>query len=702
MERIFWFSKNPKGLLIIALALIIISSFLASMFNSSFFSVNVSKVEFETERGTLTGLLYMPRGAGPNDPRPVIVTTHGYLNTKEMQDAPSIEMARRGFIVLALDMYDHGNSRWDADIAVGGQFGTFWIHSQFDAAKWAYDQPFTKKDASGNGLIAVSGHSMGGFSSFIAMFFDEMQALQTGYRMIHAGIAVGSDFSFSTAVAPQPLMQAAFGSRTVGIIAGNYDEFFYNHPDSPAGQTVMRNDYPATPSGRMFLGIDPTGTASAPSGSFHTVDSGVVTIGENDVRGSQRGSRIIYTPNEIHPWNHFSALTTSHLIDFYAEAFSGVISPSQQNANLPSSSQIWQFKVLFNFLALIGFFLLIGPVMSLLLKLPFFNKAITEETAPVPIPDNPVSKFIFWVFIAIGALYPAYIFPTLMNKTKAELTILGNIALIICAVFFIIGIIALAKKHDKDSNCTFVKGGLATALMSLVVYLLAATASTTFALSYFFVAPTVNQIVYWAVVSGSISALITFSFYYFSRKRIGATGANYGLAAKSGAVIASLITAVCGVVLVYIVLFLMDAVFKVDFRIWTLAVRVFTWEHVLTTFRYIPFFFLFYFINTISLNANTRGRKLGCLIAVCMNIGGLALWMIIHYGMLFNRGVAWYPAMALNAILLFALIPCLGIAALYARSLYRKTNNVYLAAFTNTILFTLITVANTAVFWNMV
>ena len=42
--------------------------------------------------------------------RPTIITTHGYLNSAEMQDASAIEMSRRGYVVLALDMYDHGHS----------------------------------------------------------------------------------------------------------------------------------------------------------------------------------------------------------------------------------------------------------------------------------------------------------------------------------------------------------------------------------------------------------------------------------------------------------------------------------------------------------------------------------------------------------------------------------------------------------------
>ncbi|WP_240353196.1 alpha/beta hydrolase family protein [Cohnella algarum] len=222
-SRSFW--KKPQGLLAISLALMIVGSFLAGMFHTSFYSVKVKEISFDADHGQLHGLLYMPEGAGPDNPRPVIVTTHGYLNSKEMQDAPAIEMSRRGYIVLALDQYDHGDSRWTTDIPVDQMFSTFWIYSQFDAAKYIYDQPYTLKDENGNAYVAVSGHSMGGFSSLLAMYFDEMNALQAGHRMIHAGIAVGADFSYASAVAPQDQLQAAFGSRTVGVIGGNTMNF---------------------------------------------------------------------------------------------------------------------------------------------------------------------------------------------------------------------------------------------------------------------------------------------------------------------------------------------------------------------------------------------------------------------------------------------------------------------------------------------
>ena len=65
-------------------------------------------------------------------------------------------------------------------------------------------------------------------------------------------------------------------------------------------------------------------------------------------------------------------------------------------------------------------------------------------------------------------------------------------------------------------------------------------------------------------------------------------------------------------------------------------------------------------------------------------------------------GEAVFPSQTLNGILLFTLIPCLGIAGVFAKRICEKTNNVWLAAFLNTILFTLITATNTVLFWNII
>ena len=708
MKKGFRFLAKPYCSLALALVLIIVGSFLAGKINTSFYQVDVSEIEFKTERGTLVGLLYMPKGAGAEDPRPVIVTTHGYLNSKEMQDAPTIEMARRGYIVLALDMYDHGDSRWEEKIPTGGQFGTFWIWAQFDAAKYIYDQPYTLKDENGNGYIAVSGHSMGGFSSFIAMYMDEMQSLQTGYRMIRAGIPVGADLSYAAMVAPPDQLRASFGSRTIGVIAAHYDEFFFGK--SPEEKTeaekavtgsVLYKDFANTINGKLFLGLSPTD----PSGTavlYYSAESGDLIINDTVVRASETGERVIFTPSQTHPWNHISRVATSNMISFYQHAFRG-LALDAKFAALEPDNQIWQWKEFFNCVALVGFFLLFLPLIQLLVKIPFLKKTVSAEIEPVAEAKTGPGKALAWFGIAAGALIPAIFFGAIMTK-DATLPILGYVA----AAFAVIGAAIalwgfLTGKDTQDTKKKgFTFGGIAVAVVSALLFVLFFFAESIVKLGAFFIEPTVNQIAYWAMVSGLVTALIAALFYYFIKRPEGTKLESYGINKNYVSIAAGLVTAILAVVIGYAVLFITKAIFGVDYRFWTLAVRTFKFEHLRTSLRYMPLFLVYYFFNAVAINANTRVRKHGNLIAVLMNIGGLVLWVALQYIKLYVTGTAMWPAQSLNGILLFALIPCLAIAAVYARKLAQKTNNIWLGAFLNTILFTVIACANTAMFWNLV
>ena len=203
-------------------------------------------------------------------------------------------------------------------------------------------------------------------------------------------------------------------------------------------------------------------------------------------------------------------------------------------------------------------------------------------------------------------------------------------------------------------------------------------------------------------MNGLVAALLLIGFYYVGNRPAGVQFGQYGITRSLPVIGASLAAALAAVVLGYGLLFGIQAVFGVDFRIWTLAVRTFKVEHLLVALRYLPVFFIYYFVNTVALNANTRGRRGGTALAIGLNIGGLVVWLALQYGLDFATGVAMYPAQALNGILLVALAPCLAIAAVFARRLYEKTNNVWLAACLNAMLFTMITCANTALFWHLV
>ncbi|MEG3042859.1 MAG: hypothetical protein RR891_12750, partial [Clostridium sp.] len=56
---------------------------------------------------------------------------------------------------------------------------------------------------------------------------------------------------------------SAFGNRTVGMVAGHYDEFFFNKSDDEKIETeknkegtIRRKDFADTFSGKQFLGVE--------------------------------------------------------------------------------------------------------------------------------------------------------------------------------------------------------------------------------------------------------------------------------------------------------------------------------------------------------------------------------------------------------------------------------------------------------------
>ncbi|HQN52281.1 MAG TPA: hypothetical protein PK913_14615, partial [Phenylobacterium sp.] len=66
--------------------------------------VKVTDVRFPGDKGVvMSGLLYLPPNATAAHPAPAVLVSHGYINTREMQSPFAIELARRGFVVLAMD-----------------------------------------------------------------------------------------------------------------------------------------------------------------------------------------------------------------------------------------------------------------------------------------------------------------------------------------------------------------------------------------------------------------------------------------------------------------------------------------------------------------------------------------------------------------------------------------------------------------------
>ncbi len=664
--------KRTVVVLAAALVLILLGSFLAGNFNSSGSAVSVSRIRFETVRGTLSGLLYMPKGVDAQNPRPAISVTHGYLNSAEMQDANAIELSRRGYVVLALDMYDHGHSAGNKDNT--GGFGNFWPRAQYDAVQYLYEQPYVLKDENGNGIIGVTGHSMGGFSSAAAMYYDELDFAETGIRKIYCGLTEGADYQWTglfLGLTPEVAVENG-GGRTQGKVAAQYDEFFFNADNAPAG-TVRKMDFVSTSVGKTFL------EQEAPqAGVWYDTTDG--------------GKRIVYEPAETHPWNHFSKKTTASAVEFYTTAFADY---SNGIKAIDPTNQIWQWKELCECVALVGFILFIISLALILSDLPFFSKSRTELKV-LPSVTGGAMKAVTCIILVLAILLPGLFFVGMYDGDAANKNLLFWCELVVTVLALVLACMGYMKNRDKRylvGGCfALVAGaGLAVVLKSSLYT------------GAYWVAPVVNSVGYWTLCCALIALLVMSTVYVAFKAQNGVKLADYGVALNPVVILASLCTAVVTVAVGYAVLFLMDALFKADFRIWTFAFKTFDANIVPAILKYLPTFLMFYIISTASITINTNTEKMqgvwGYLLAACLNAGGIFLWLIYQYGTLFSTGVGAFPGSALSGIVLVAMVPTLAIAGCISRALYKKTGNIWTGAFVNGLLMTIMTVANTTVYF---
>ncbi|MBP5294476.1 MAG: alpha/beta fold hydrolase [Lachnospiraceae bacterium] len=665
----------------VGLCLILLGSILASVFNSGGGATKVSRIKFDTQNGTLSGLLYMPKDASAENPKPTIVVTHGYLNSAEMQDANAVELSRRGFVVLALDQYDHGHSDLKDEVYTGTGFmemwAPFWINSMHDAVAYMYEQPYVLKDASGNGVIGVTGHSMGGFGSTMALAMDEQEAMATGVRKIKAGLTEGSDFMYTGLFGiTAQVADSLGGGRTMGKVAAQYDEFFFNAPDAPAG-TVRHKDYVSTPDGLTFL----QQAESAKANTWYNTSDG--------------GKRIIYQPAKTHPWNHFSTETTAYAVEFYTEAFSEY---SSYLKNIQPSNQMWLLKEIFECVALVGFVFLIIGLASLLIELPFFKLAKSDALKPLPSVTGTGSKIGTFALLLCLILVPGIFFSAMMDDGAGS-TMMKVLMYAGCA-FATAGVLGIIYSFfDKENKKAFLVGSIFAAVAGTGLFFVARTPM--YESGPFWSAIGINNIAYWTITCALISLLAMSVVYVVSKAKNGVTFKNYGVTFNPVKILVSILVAFITYAVAYGVLFLMDLLFKADFRIWTFAFKTFDFNVVKVILRYLPTFLLYYVVSTIAITINTNTEKLqgikGYLLAIALNAGGAILWLCLQYGKLFATGVANHPGSALSGIVLVAMVPTLSIAAIISRNLYKKTGNIWTPAVLNALLMTTMTIANTMV-----
>lgn len=687
-----YISRNKKWVIFLAVCLIVIflSSMIASGIQSDGWKVEVTDLRDATNAGTITvtsydeetdqnvttekkvagkvvsGILFKPDTATAENPAPAVVFTHGYLNNREMQLQNAIELARRGFVVLAVDREGHGNYENS-----GNQNALMATNGLYDSAKYLYNLDYVDKDK-----IGISGHSMGGYTTSAVLKADNAE--KGGLGIISAGLIQ------SYASNPK-----AASDVSVGFLKSVDDEFFYTTNEN--GGTISR-EWLSTKTAKDYVGIADS-EGDVVNGGIYV--NGVLT----EVAGGEAAPgafRAIYEVPGIHPQVHYSVDGAEAVINFFYTAFG---TPEGRDY-IEESNQTWWVKEMFSFIGMIALFVCIFPLVSLLLTTPFFRSlaAKKKEAAVAPAPA------------AEAATYSEV--EAQVTCDSAETEVSASPAPAAAAVLPAIDEPKPLKGIWK--NLTYWLGAVAIMLFSgfIIKDISTEYGDYVFPNTQLYPQDTTNWVAIWAVVVALFSlAVICFIWLantVFYRIRYKENAAQYienpFAAAKINggfvSVLKSFLLAAVVVFFLYLITFINWSAWVVDFRIWTLAVKVFNVGDMLPTMvRYAVFFGIFFTVSAL-FNETYRVKNIPdwatTLINVFFNVFGVILVVAIQYGEFGATGVMWQPEMNLGYIVIIPMIGVLAVATVISRRMAAKTGNMWLGAFINTMLFTIITCANTA------
>ena len=191
--------RRPLILLGLGLVLVVAGATLGWWGHTAGGDVDRRTTTFETANGTtLQGTLYVPSSASASDPAPGVLAVHGYTGSRGTMAGIAAELARRGYVVLAMDQPGHGTSEPPAFASGwGGPAGLRTLRSL---------------DVVETSRVGLVGHSMGGFASMAAARSDP-----DGYdSLVLLGSTAGSLGS--------PGANRTF-PRNLAVVWGRYDEY---------------------------------------------------------------------------------------------------------------------------------------------------------------------------------------------------------------------------------------------------------------------------------------------------------------------------------------------------------------------------------------------------------------------------------------------------------------------------------------------
>ena len=361
--------KRTKQWLAIGLVLFLSGAIFASLIQSCFGLVSVKHVTFKDNAGyTISGYLYVPQNATADTPAPAIVISHGNNSYISCLASLNIELSRRGYVVLALELEGHGDSDYVPDAEGDGSYGGI------AAATYLNTLDFVDHTQ-----LGATGHSKGGNAAIgIAKTYpDQVKGiLLNGF--VSPAVTGGS----LDDVAPH---------TNIGIAMSRYDEgaqdllhhiygteWNYDYLKGDAAETIFNDRW----GGRNISDYLNVGIGSFEEGTM----------------------RIFYTMEDCtHVTTVDSKTTVRNALDFFNQSM-------EAPYWIDATNQIWPMRYFGGIVQTIGFVITFLSLATLLLNAAPFRILTAAQSAPTEKLQGTRGPLYKLFFIIIFTLIPVITF----------------------------------------------------------------------------------------------------------------------------------------------------------------------------------------------------------------------------------------------------------------------------------------------------
>ena len=312
--------RKAPIIFLIFVVLLISASLQGWLIQTNFGRIDVSNATYKNYNGIpIRAKLLRPVSATPARLAPGVVYIHGYQNNRETGDAYSIELARRGFVVLNIDAIGRGNSgepNKPRDANFDPTFGGT------TSLKYLRSLSFVKGDS-----VGILGHSLGAEMAYrVALNDPTVRAL------------VITGFAYTSEASPDL-------PKNMLMIMGKWDEF----RQRMTGTRDLENEWMNTEQTRRVF--------PAPNPKLNE------TYGDF----AQGTARRVFIPRITHVQESHHSASIAETVDWMKNA----LRPDAKNW-IKKSRQIWMIKEGATLLAMLACLAAILPLGLMLLRANFF------------------------------------------------------------------------------------------------------------------------------------------------------------------------------------------------------------------------------------------------------------------------------------------------------------------------------------------